>query len=250
MARRKTLIGISIAGHAALFAGVFVTSVWDVEQLDHDVRFRPNLGVITPPRLDSGQPATTTEPQKPRPKPPEKVKRLAQPTDRRPDPTPPPETSTVPGSGLGQTTGDITGDPEAPPGDPCQEPGGCAPPPEPPKPPEPPAVPPPPAAAKIHTVAPQILSGLRVKGETAIHPPREVFHLMHRNGDLSTTASIKVCLTATGAVGAVAMLKSSKYDAYDDAILAAARRWVYQPYKVNGSPVPACSVVTFRYEMK
>jgi TonB family protein len=248
MARRKTLIGISIAGHAALFAGVFVSSVWDVDRLDYDVRFRPNLAVITPPRLDGPAPATDTRPQTLKERPKAVVKETRQPRKVKDDVKITVEVDHPPGDGTSKGTGPGTDD-GIDGADPCQTAGGCAPLPDPPLPPEPPKVPPPPPP-QVHTVAPQVLSGLRIHGVTAIHPPRDVFQLMHRNGDLSTTATIKLCVTTTGTVSAASMLKSSKYAAYDDAILDTARRWLYRPYTVNGTPVPACSVVTFRYEMK
>jgi TonB family protein len=73
---------------------------------------------------------------------------------------------------------------------------------------------------------------------------------MHRSGDLRTSASIKLCLDPRGQVASITLTQSTRYDAYDAAILAAARRWRYQPYTVNGVPAPACGMVTFRYEMK
>jgi hypothetical protein len=149
-------------------------------------------------------------------------------------------------TGTGQGKGKGPGDgPEG--GDPCREPGSCEPVAPPPLP-EPPKPPPPPP--EIHNVTPQILKGLRLSGVTAIHPPREVFEQMHRNGDLRTSASIKLCLAIDGTVSSIALKQSTKYGAYDEVIVAAVRGWIYKPYTVNGRPVPACGMVTFLYQMK
>lgn len=243
---RKILIGASIAGHVVLFAGVFAHSVWDLEQLDHEMRTRTALGVMTPPTASSGELRGKKVELKPKP---QVVKEPRQPRKQNPPPTP--EVGTDPtgtSTGTGTPDGPI-GDDE-PPGDPCQEPGACEPPPEPPALPPAPPIPPVPPPPKVHTVAPQILKGLRVRGDTAIHPPREVFQEMYRSRDTKTTATIQVCLAVDGSVASVGVMKSSRYAPYDEAIVAAARRWVYRPYTVNGTPVPACGAVTFVYEMR
>jgi protein TonB len=156
-----------------------------------------------------------------------------------------PGTGTGTGEGPGQGPGDGDGPPAA---DPCEEPSaacGTKPLPVPPLP-DPPRPPP----VKVHAVTPRILRALRTSGKTAIHPPRDVFQQMHRAGDLKTSASILVCLAADGAVSSVTLTRSTRYPAYDEAITGAARRWRYKPYTVNGTPVPACGMVTFVYEMK
>jgi len=250
MPRRKILIGVSIAGHAALFAGVFASSVWNIEQLDRDSKLRTSLAVIAPPTLESG--SFSPPEQKPvprRPDPPKvAVKEPRQPRPPKDDvkiePPPGPDAT---GDGLGAGKGPGGGD--GPPGGaPCQEPGGCQPKVAPP--PAPPAPPPAPQPPAPRTVAPQVLKGLRTSGETAIYPPNDVLQQMHRSGDLKTRASIKVCIGADGAVAQVGILQSTRYPAYDEALLAGARRWVYRPYTVNGRAMPACSVVTFQYQMK
>jgi protein TonB len=249
MSRRKILIGVSIAGHAALFAGVFVSSVWNIEQLDHDSKLRTSLAVIAPPVFESGSFSLPEQKLVPKRHDPPKVavKEPRQPRQPKDDvkiePAPGPD---EPGDGTGPGTGHVLGD-GPPGGDPCQEPGGCQPQVAPPPPPPPP---PPPKPLKPQTVAPQVLTGLRTSGETAIYPPNDVLQQMHRSGDLKTRASIKICIGVDGAVASVGLLRSTRYPAYDEALLAGARRWIYRPYTVNGRAVPACSVVTFQYEMK
>ena len=117
-----------------------------------------------------------------------------------------------------------------------------------PAPPEPPK--PPPAPPKQAVVQPQILKGLRTRGETAIHPPRDVYQQMARDRDYKTSGILKVCITATGAISSVSVLKSTGYAAYDAALVDGARGWSYRPYTADGVPVPVCSSVTFQYQMR
>jgi len=251
MSRRKILIGASIAGHAALFAGVFVHGVWDVEQLGREARARTSLAVMVPP-LDGGGfpvPEQRLERQQRKEPPKRVVKEPRQPRPRPEEPKLQPDPGPAGPSG-GPDAGPGPGGGGPPGGDPCTEPGGCQPEVAPPQPPEVPRLPPPPAPPAPQTVAPQVLKGLRTSGETAIYPPGEVVQQMHRSGDLKTSASLKICIGADGAVATIGLLRSTRYPAYDEALLASARRWVYRPYTVNGRAVPVCSVVTFQYEMK
>jgi hypothetical protein len=247
MSHRKTLIGVSIAGHAALFAGVFIHGVWDLEQLEYEFRSRSALAVMTPPTPQGGS-YTPQEPQvKPKAPPKVVVKEPRQPrkikeefrivTERG---------SSEPGTGVGKGQGQGPGDGPVI-GDPCKEPGGlCAAVSALPTLPEVPVAPP----VTVHDVTPQILKGLRISGQTAIYPPRDVHDEMYRAGKLETSASMKVCLTTEGTVSSVTLTASSGYAAYDAAFAAAAWRWIYKPYTVNGTPVPACGMVTFQYAMK
>ncbi|HWU88624.1 MAG TPA: TonB family protein [Kofleriaceae bacterium] len=248
MARRKFLVGISIFGHAALLAGVVLHGAWGLDRLDYEHRSRLTLGAMAPPAAEGGTINLPKVDMKPKEAPKVVVKEPRQP--RKIDDRKPPTTQSLE-PGTGQTTGpgrDGPGDTDGP----CRpEDGDCAtappavpPPPELPKTPE---VPPPP---KPVLVAPQILKGLRTSGETAIHPPRDVYNQMARDGEYKTGAVLKVCITTTGAISSVAVAKSTGYPAYDEALVGAARRWAYRPYTVDGRPVPVCSAVTFLYQMK
>lgn len=249
MARRKLIVGVSIFGHLALFTGVFVHNVWDLDRLEYENRSTLTLGAILPAASEGGAPDLPKPKDSMRPKEPPKkvVKETRQP--RKLDDT----KVTIEPPGGGETTGTGTGR-IGPPGDidgPCRpEDGDCAPtppvvppPPELPKPPEVRAAPPP-------FVSPQILRGLRTRGETAIHPPRDVFNQMFRDRNYKASAILKVCITTTGAIASVAVQKSTGYATYDDALVGAARGWTYRPYTVDGKPMPVCSAVTFLYQMQ
>ncbi len=248
MSRRKLLIGASIAGHVVLFTGVFVHGVWDLDQLEYDSRFRPPLAVMTPPPAGGGAPSlpkvdmtrkppkvVVKEPRQPRPRP----------LDELTITTEAPGTGTA-GTGTGTGTGD---GPET--GEPCDEavgPCGTVPVtlalPELPAPPEPPKIP------EIVDLLPQRLMGMRIRGKTAIHPPRDVYDQMYRSGRHEATAVIGVCIATNGTVSSARLVTGTGYPAYDEVLVGAVRGWLYRPYAENGTPVPACSTVKFQYSMK
>ena len=99
-------------------------------------------------------------------------------------------------------------------------------------------------------VPPTVLRGLRKSGETQIHPSDAVKTSMLHDGHSRVTAVFKVCVGVGGAVDGVTQLKSSGYAGYDQQLTAAMRGWVYQPYEIDGRPVPACGAVTFSYEIE
>jgi TonB family protein len=99
-------------------------------------------------------------------------------------------------------------------------------------------------------VPPNVLQGLRISGETQIHPNAITQNSMIREGASRVQGILKVCLATDGSVASVSMLRSTKYDAYDATLLSSVRDWRYRPYLLNGTPVPACSTVTFHYTMK
>ncbi len=99
------------------------------------------------------------------------------------------------------------------------------------------------------TLAPKVLAGLRISGETQIHPSTGTQNRMIRDGATSVKPSVHVCISTTGSVSASIWAPTS-YPDYDATVLSAVRQWRYQPYMLNGTPVPACSVVTFVYTIK
>ncbi len=248
MSRRKILIGVSIAGHAALFAGVAIHGIWDLEQVEYEFRSRTALSVMTPPAPPQGG---SYEPR------PLDVKRKEAPKVVVKEPRQPRKLkdelritmdhgSSDDGLGAGKAPGDGPGDGPGG-GGLCQERAGLCgtgagl-----------PALPdvPPPPPVRTHDIRPEILKGLRIRGETAIHPPKDVYDQMADSKTYEATASIKLCLTAEGTVSSVKLTTSTGYPAYDRAFVAAAWHWVYRPYTVNGTPVPACGMVTFQYAMR
>jgi len=57
--------------------------------------------------------------------------------------------------------------------------------------------------------------------------------------DLRGMTAVKVLLSQSGCVEDVTIVKSSSHKPFDDAVVAAVKRWRYTPTKQNGLAVPA-----------
>jgi cysteine-rich repeat protein len=99
-------------------------------------------------------------------------------------------------------------------------------------------------------VAPSVLQGLRLSGDTQVHPSNSTQTLMVHDGATQVAGTIKLCLGTDGGVARADMLISTKYADYDAALLRAVHGWRYQPYRLNGVAVPACSTVRFLYSLR
>ncbi len=263
---RRLLIAISMFAHLCLFVGLFVSGVWRLERLDSG-RARVRLTQpLSPPEATAGGPAPPRRPEAPPPTTTASPKRPDGPRQPSPRPRGPPPPPGVPrgitragarGRAAGATTdGCAAGCVELPPAEPvcgdgaregseqCDDGnvvGGdgcsatCRIEPQPPR----PAI-----------VAPSALQALRVAGETQIHPGELTQTQMVHDQVHRVEAIVKLCITVDGSVGVGQLLRSTGYADYDAALLAAVRDWRYQPYRVNGAPVPACSIVRFVYAVR
>lgn len=243
---RRWLIPVSLLAHAVAGAGILIAGAWHIDRLDAERSTA--LAIVLPPSPppEGGHEAvattTTFTPKQER----RVVHEMAQPTPVAPEPVAATATDADPGGrgtgdGEGPGTGTGIGSPTpCPPGTVCDGvPGDPVPPPAP-KPPAP----------KPTLVAPNVLGGLRVAGETQIHPPDVVKTQMQRDGRDRIAGTVKVCVDARGAVASATMIGTTKYPAYDALLVANVRAWRYRPYTVNGTPVPACSAVTFQFSMR
>lgn len=246
MSRRTVLVSVSIVGHLAIGFGLFASGIWKLEKLDSDYRLA-GIGVMVPPVAAGGSPEALPEAKFVK-KPPQD-KRIAKNVqwDKRVEPNDPKPAATTgePGNGLGTGTGESIG-----PGDGDTDGATCALPPcgggLPPLP-EPPAAPPPPTPKPV---PPQVMAALRISGETQIHPAAGVKSQIIHDRRSRVIGTLKVCIQASGAIGSVTVLSSTKYPEYDRQLADAARRWRYRPYVVDGVPTPACSAVSFVYSIK
>lgn len=255
---RRWLIAVSVTAHLAVGAGLFVSGVWRIERLHADPVRNELVLPLAPPAPSGGPVAVKNDPIKPKQT---IVKGTVQPTtkpvDKQPDQPPGGENPgpiTGPGDPLDtghctencaptKTPEPVCGDGSVDPGEQCDDGNtassdGCS------------------STCRIEVkleppkprpVDPRVFQGLRISGETQLHPSTTTQSVMIRDGVDRVSGTIKVCITTDGGVASAAMARSTKYDDYDATLLSAVRTWRYQPYTLNGTPVPACSFVTFNY---
>lgn len=227
------LLGGVVVFHVALFVGMWVKTIWDIEHLDRP-KMSIDLAVAAAPPPPPAPPPGGAKPQDVVIKPKHHtVRELVQPVHIEQQTAPTAEIGDV-GSGSGTVIGGTGDDPNTPD---IGDPG-------PPLPPPPPAAPPP----QPVNVAPPTLEASRIAGSKLIEPTDTTKLDIQRSGKSRLVGSFKLCLTAGGAVSTVAMLKSSGFPAYDQTIMTRIREeWRYRPFMINGTPAPVCTAVTFIY---
>ncbi len=114
----------------------------------------------------------------------------------------------------------------------------------------PPPPPPPPPPAKVENVAPTALEAMRISGDKNIVPEDVTKTEIQRSGKSRLVIPVKICLSATGAVKSVSVMKSSGFPKYDAKIKREMQTWKYRPFKVNGKAAPVCSAITLIYVQK
>ena len=234
--RRTTLVTVSIAGHFAVALGLYAAGIWKIERLESDHRLA-GIGVMTPTQAAGGSPADLPAPKFVKKEQRKVVKDPHQPMKPREDVVAVSTSTNT--TGTGETKGPDSG---LPGGVTCETSdcfAGPAQPPEPPKP-KPTTV----------NVAPTILNALRTYGDTQIHPSRNTQNQMLTDGKTKVVGTVKVCIQASGAIGSVTLLSSTKYAEYDQLLIEGAKRWQYRPYMIDGTAQPACSAVSFVYSIK
>lgn len=260
----RWLIGVSVGAHLAVGVGLFATGVWRIDRLEPG-RFARGIAVMTPPRLEEGGP-------KPGKKPEDEPKKDKDKTKRKPAVITQPEevkaadaaaTSSSeetgkegPGTGTGSSTGsctDCAGTAPAIPecgnravevGEQCDDGNtldgdGCS------------------STCRTEvkriepvTVAPTVLRGLRMSGDTDVHPSTATQNQMLRDGTREVDGRVLVCVAIDGSVASTTLKHPTGYPDYDGALLTAIRAWRYRPYTVGNTAVPACGMVTFHYVMR
>ena len=257
---RRWLIAVSTVAHVAVGVGLFTAGVWQLEQLD-----RPRLSIAlgqppAPPPPPAGGPVAAVKvdvPTKPPPRHP--PREPVQPTTRPVDPPPegptgattdqppgddPDSTCLVNCGPTGAAVAPVCGNNSVEVGEQCDDGNaasgdGCSascvlePKPKPP----------------TAIISSNVMTGLRISGDTQIHPSASTQNRMTRDGQSKVVGSVQVCISTDGSIASASTLKPTKYDDYDQALLAAVRGWRYRPYTVNGAAVKACSLVTFVYSI-
>ncbi|MFN0250884.1 MAG: myxococcus cysteine-rich repeat containing protein [Kofleriaceae bacterium] len=279
---RRYLIIASIAAHAILGAGLFISGIWKLERLDYKHRASLALGAMLPPGESGGGEGEKRDQEKKKEKKKKEKKEKTKVELRQVhkiEQDKPEEVAVDSTGGSGEGEGDGDG-PEVGPGtsggggtcDPAVDPNQCQ------------------EAPVIHTqtcgdgileapeqcddgnradgdkcssacrieqilLPPGIFGAMRIAGDTQIVPPDTVKTQMLRDGKERTVGSFTLCIDAGGRVSSIAPITGgTKYPAYDAKITTAMRAWRYKPHSVSSqgrvSAVPACSVVTFVYTIK
>ncbi|CAN5332061.1 hypothetical protein BH11MYX1_BH11MYX1_55480 [soil metagenome] len=237
---RRTLIVSSIGIHIAIVAGLGLVGAWHLDQLEL-VKAPVDLHVaMAPPAESAGSPPRPATPFQHKQR--DKPKVTVQPPDHATPATPAaPEvasatTTTGTGTGEGSAAGTGTGSGSGASESPCT--ADCGPPEH------------HEAVPEQQIIPPQLLSGLRISGETQLQPPDVVKTAMHRAGSSRVIASFQVCLDTAGTVASTRQLKPSGYAGYDAVLAQGLATWRYKPFTMNGRGIAVCSVVTFIYSMK
>ena len=126
-------------------------------------------------------------------------------------------------------------------------PDGTEPPPRDPTPVGAPATPPVATTVKAapKNVAPSVVAALRVSGQPQIDPPADFYDLMRSAGKQKVVVPAELCLSVDGVPTSVELGTSTGSPEYDRKIDREMRAWRYRPYRVDGQPIPVCTVVTF-----
>jgi TonB family protein len=237
---RRRIIIVSLSFHVALFVTMFAVGVWHLDRVEAG-KLTVSIGTPLPP---PPAPAGGASPSKA----PTFTHKTVAHGPTQPEPkhieTPATVTSEVPGTGSGGGSGSGSGSGDGSATGQCTEncgPGdGSA------------------TVAVVEKkkqettvlVPPRVLQGLRISGQTQVHPSDVTKTSMLHDGHAKVSAVFKVCVGADGNVNGVTQLKSSGYAEYDQELTAAIRGWVYKPYEIDGHRVPACGAVTFAYEIE
>jgi TonB family protein len=261
----RWLVIISGVAHLAVVGVLSVSGVWRIEQLEKPKLYLRSLGVMMPEPAPSGGPHVPVPPtiiKKPKPKPDKIVQpRPTKPEDLKDTKKDDPEIGDGEGPGKPDDTGrcfencgetkavapacgdgaldasEQCDDGNTANGDGCSSTCRLE------------ALPPPPPPVRTQVLTPHALQALRISGETQVHPSAATQSMMMRARDTSVRGSLLVCIATDGSVSSARLTHSTGYSDYDQALASAARGWQYQPYRLNGTAVPACSTVTFDYSM-
>jgi cysteine-rich repeat protein len=262
MARRWLIVSSALA-HVAIAGGLYVSGVWRIERLEAPRFEMRGLGVMLPPPALSGGPVAAKTPPIDRKRPKRKPPVIVQPDTPKPDADKPDfndnrgvvtgadpndsDDETAPcieNCGESKVAPPVCGDGARDVNEQCDDGNvldgdGCS-----------STCRTEPRAPKPTVVSPTVLSGLRISGNTDVHPSSVTQSAMIRADTRSVRAVFLVCVGADGSVARAERRVSTRYPDYDEALQSAIERWRYRPYRVDGAPVQACSTVEFRYTLR
>ncbi|MFT3693398.1 MAG: energy transducer TonB [Kofleriaceae bacterium] len=236
---RRWLVVPSIGFHLGIIVIALVVGAWHIDRLEA-AKLRVDIGYTPPPPpAESGSPAPKKQTFQQK-----QQKHITHEMVVPPEVKPPvaplvadnnTTADTGTGNGLGSGTGSGEGSGSGTEPSPCTQDCGT------------------PVVEKKHdetTVLPPVaLTQLFISGDRNIEPPAPTKQQMINDGKLKVVASYKLCLDAFGNVASTKLIKSSGYSPYDNALSSGMTSWRYKPYTVDGHGTPACSVVTFVYNL-
>ena len=95
-----------------------------------------------------------------------------------------------------------------------------------------------------------VLEARRIAGKKQIFPSAHTRHAMANHRQKELVAVVRMCLSSSGQVTQLQVIKSSGYEDYDQRLLAKMRLWRYSPHRINRRPVSVCTAVTFVYRQR
>lgn len=89
--------------------------------------------------------------------------------------------------------------------------------------------------------------GKRISGNKLIVPDDGTKTAISKKRLDRVVGSFRICLDENGAPESILPLRSTGFANYDRELLAGMQHWRYEPYTIDGVPVPVCTGVTFIY---
>jgi len=108
----------------------------------------------------------------------------------------------------------------------------------------------PPKVELPKAVAATAIEASRLAGSRMISPDDTTKVTIQNNGNPKIVTAAKLCLSNTGAVQGITILKSSGFPTYDQRIQREMQAWRFKPVLVDGKPTAVCTSVTFIYNQK
>jgi hypothetical protein len=99
-------------------------------------------------------------------------------------------------------------------------------------------------------VTPDEMDAQKISGNEHIQPPDSVKTEMVRAGESKLVADFKICVDTAGRVRDLSVVRSTGYRSYDDKLMREMKSWRYRRFTINGTAVPACSMVHVIYRFK
>jgi len=98
--------------------------------------------------------------------------------------------------------------------------------------------------------SPGAAEGHRVKGTAAIPLSQPTLERLMHKGYNRVTVVVHACVDPTGTVSCIDFGGDTRPREIAQTIVDSMQEWKYEPYRVNGEPVPVCQTVIFNYKIQ